>query len=520
MRAHARRFWIVMIFAGWSVDFLFWKQSAGINFALFISLCLTAGIALLCDAGIRPARNSLLLIPLIGFFATMTFVRLEPMTLFLSAIATLGLMATLAVTYVGGNWLHYSLVDYVIRLAKLYASMFIRGIAFIQETRSRRKTVQDGQEAAGFRHSMWPIVRGALIAAPIVAIFTALLASADLVFAQRLGDITEIFRTDRIPEYMFRGTYIFCLAYIFAGVVLHAAAHSRDGDREWEFKPLLGFTETAVILGSVVVLFTSFVVIQFQYFFGGEKNIDVAGYSYADYARRGFGELVAVAVCSLLLLLTLSALSRRADGRERRAFTGLGVAVVGLVLVILVSAFQRILLYESAYGFSRLRTYTHVFLIWLGLLLVAVIILEILQRQRAFALAAVLTSLGFAASLALMNVDGFIVHQNVQRFLDGKELDTGYLESLSEDAVPAIADELHLAPVPSSLHDDLGRTLVFYSKGQAFTDERSWRSFHLAHDRAAAALDDVADEIAGFRDSGGGESGNPAANPAGNQSRQ
>jgi len=491
---HSRRFWIVMIFAGWSFDFLFWKQAPGINFAIFVSLCLVAGIALLGSEGMWPARKSLLLLPPIGFFAVMTFVRMEPMTVFVTVCAVLGLMAVLVVTYLGGNWPRYSLVDYAIRFFRLYASMFIRGMFFIQETR-RRKAAESGGEDSGAKWKrFWPAIRGILIAIPIVAVFAALLASADLVFSQRLEDLADIFSLGSLPEYIFRGTYILILAYFLGGIILHAANESRDEEPQWVFKPFLGFTEAAIILGSIVVLFAGFVVIQFQYFFGGEKNIDVAGYAgytYADYARRGFGELVAVAVCSLLLLMALSAFSRRDDRRQRMFFTGLGVAVVGLVLVMLVSAFQRILLYEAAYGFSRLRTYTHVFLIWLGFLLVAVIILEILQRQRMFALAAVLAAAGFVATLGVMNVDGFIVSQNVQRAMDGKELDIVYLESLSDDAVPTIADEYRSAPDPSALHTDLGLVLSNFANSEQFNKKRSWQSFNLAHKRAVTAIDEL-----------------------------
>ena len=105
---------------------------------------------------------------------------------------------------------------------------------------------------------------------------------------------------------------------------------------------------------------------------------------------------------------------------------------------MLVSAFQRLVLYEAAYGFSRLRAYTHVFLIWLGVLLVVVLALEILRRERLFALVTLLASLGFAVSLTLLNVDGFIVRQNVARSAGGSALDVPYLASLSSDAVPAL----------------------------------------------------------------------------------
>ncbi len=505
MLKHSTRFWIVLIFIGWSVDFLFWQQAFGVNFALFVSLFLTVGIALLCAEGIRPDRKSLVLIPFICFFTTMTFVRQEPLTVFVCVMAAFGLMAVLAVTYVGGNWMRYSLVDYGARLFRLFASVFTRGAAYINKVRLEKIEAEweDSEAAAARWERFWPVIRGILIAIPIVVIFASLLASADLVFEQRLNDLADIFSIGKLPEYTFRGIYILALAYLFGGVMLHAASESRDdtvGSDSGALKPFLGFTEASIILISVVALFASFVAVQFQYFFGGEKNIDVAGYTYAEYARRGFGELIAVAICSLLLLLALSAYSRRSEKRQRAVFTGLGIALVGLVLVMVVSAFQRILLYEAAYGFSRLRTYTHVFLIWLGLLLVAVIVLEIVQRQRAFALMAVVAAAGFVTTLSLINVDGLIVHQNVQRTIDGKELDIKYLESLSEDAIPAIAEEFRAAPESSALYNDLGRVLAHYVQSDLYTGERSWRSYNLPHRRAVAAIDDLDVSVRGFND--------------------
>ena len=115
--------------------------------------------------------------------------------------------------------------------------------------------------------------------------------------------------------------------------------------------------------------------------------------------------------------------------------------LVALVTVILVSSFRRLLLYEEVYGFTRLRTYTHVFIIWLGILLVAVILLEVFQRQRHFALAATLAALGFVATLDVINVDGMIVRQNINRALRGEELDIGHLASLSEDALPVLTEK-------------------------------------------------------------------------------
>ncbi len=168
------------------------------------------------------------------------------------------------------------------------------------------------------------------------------------------------------------------------------------------FRHFLVMLESTIVLGSVVVLFAAFVVVQFQYFFGGQTNIHIDGYTYAEYARRGFGELVTVAFFALLMLLTLTAITKRETETQRRIYSGLGVTLVVLLLVMLVSAFKRLGLYEEVYGFSRLRTYTHVFLIWIGLLLIVTIALEILRKERMFMFAALVASLGFAISLPIL----------------------------------------------------------------------------------------------------------------------
>ena len=61
-------------------------------------------------------------------------------------------------------------------------------------------------------------MRGILIAIPIIAVFSALLSSADVVFGQRINDIVELFSLEKLPEYILRGVYIFILAYLLAGV--------------------------------------------------------------------------------------------------------------------------------------------------------------------------------------------------------------------------------------------------------------------------------------------------------------
>ncbi len=495
--------WITALVLGWFFDFLFWKYAPGISFALYVVLCLAGGFLVLGLQGLKPAWKALLLPLPILFFAAITFLRLEPMAVFLAVVFVLFLMGVLASTYLGGRWMEYGLLDYLVNSLRLLGSFLARPLIFLSEKKA--EPLQPGAPArkVGWKY-VWAVLRGVLIALPILAIFAGLLSTADPVFERWMQDFVDLFRLERLPEYLFRGFLIVLVAYLLAGAILHAASQSRDEklvglDRPL-VRPFLGFTEAAIVLGSVVVLFTVFVLIQFKYFFGGQANIDIVeGYIYSEYARRGFGELVTVAFFSLLLFLGLSGIVQRETRLQRGGFSALGIAMVALVGVILVSAFQRLLLYEAAYGFSRLRTYTHVFMIWLGLLLVAVVIIDLLQRERAFALAALLASLGFAVSLSLLNVDGFIVRQNLGRAAQGEGLDVAYLTSLSDDAVPALVAAYQSDDLPPLTRDAAGAVLACRLSEAPRRGDSDWRAFHFSHWQAERRLTPLLDELRDYQ---------------------
>jgi hypothetical protein len=494
MLKHSNRLWIAVFLLGWAFDFLFWGHTPGINFAIFVIVVLTTGILVLSSEGFRPAAWTLALLAPILFFAVLSFMRTEPFSVFLSVVLTLLLMAVFTVTFLGGRWILYALADYVVRAFQLIWSVIIAGAAFAFNRpipQPGTESAAEGSEKKSASRHVWPVVRGILIAIPIIAIFAALLSAADLVFAQRINSVIQLFSLEKLPEYILRGAYIVIIAYLLAGVLLHASQKSHDEKLYGLEKPLvpqfLGFTEATIILGSVIALFAFFVIIQFQYFFGGQSNIGVEGYTFSEYARRGFGELVLVAFFSLLLFQGLSTVVKRDTPTQRRVFTALGVGLVALVFVMLLSAYYRLTLYEDAYGFSRLRTYTHVFMIWLALLLLVVVVLDLLQRQRTFALAAILALIGFSMSLLLLNVDAFIANHNIQRAVEGQELDVAYLASLSSDAVPAQANWYNDPALKPTIHDKVGASLACF-KAKPTRRDTDWRSYNLSTYRADQTL--------------------------------
>jgi len=495
MLKHLSRIRIIALVVAWGFDFLFWGKSPGISLAIYLAVLLLVGLVLAMAEKTHPAKSSLILLLPIGFFAVMTSLRMEPFTLLLNLMLALTLMAVLAHTFLGGRWYMYGLADYIAGFFMLVFHMINPPI----QPRSGQPEEQAPADLPEMKPAQraWkaglPILRGVLLAVPVLAVFGGLLASADPVFSDSLSDLFSIFDVDKLPEYTMRLILILAWGYCLFGIYIHALVSSRDqrliGLEKPLLPPFLGFTESVIVAGSVNLLFAFFVSIQFRYFFGGQANIHIDGYTYAEYARRGFGELVVVAFFSLLLFLGLSAIGRRQPGIQRRVFSGLGILLVLLVSVIQASAFQRLLLYEQAYGFSRLRAYTHVFMVWVGILLLAVVVLELTGRMRAFVLAALLALLGFGVTLNILNVDGFIARENISRAVAGASLDSAYLNTLSPDAIPAIAGLYTSGSLPNQVEAQVGGVLACQAMfiGEV-AESLPWQGFHLARWRASRIL--------------------------------
>ena len=482
---------------GIAFDILFWKKTPGISFAIFTTLCLWSGYLLLRSQNIQPARMSLVLLAPFIFFSVMTFNRLEPFTLLLNYALTLFCMATFVMTYRSGLWPSFNFSDYVINLMRLIASMFSFG--WMQITNPDAQ--QNANMAKGKQNKVWPILRGLMLAIPILFVFGALFSSADLIFAQKMNDLLTNLNLQKLGETIFRGCYILLIAYFLFGIFSHAASRSQNekliGKDKLILPTFLGYTEASIILGSILLLFGTFVLIQFQYFFSGQANISLAGFTYSDYARRGFGELVAVAALSLIILQSLSAITKRETNRQKKSFSGLGIGLVALVIIILISSFQRLYLYEAAYGFSRLRAYSHVFIIWLGILLVAVVVMEVINRQRAFATVALIILMGFTVSLNILKVDAFIAHQNIQRAIQGRELDTTYLSAMTNDAVPTLVKDYSMVNLIPEIKNEIGAALVCYNEHLNSNSSQSqfWQSFNFSDWNAAREINKVQEII-------------------------
>lgn len=234
------------------------------------------------------------------------------------------------------------------------------------------------------------------------------------------------------------------------------------------------------------------------YLFGGEGNIVSQGFTYAEYARKGFFELIAVAIISFLLLLATEKYTAKKDTKHFLIFQILGTALILEVILIMVSAFMRLLLYEQAYGFTTLRLYSHAFIIFLGIIFILLLYkIFIDNRENVFVFQVFLSIIVFLATMNVLNPDLFIARRNIERFATTGKLDIYYLTSLSDDAIPETVKILDTS------HEDLRKTFAreLYQHMQHNSSFLSqWQSWNISRTNANNILKPKINELEQYKD--------------------
>ncbi len=292
------------------------------------------------------------------------------------------------------------------------------------------------------------VLRGVLLAAPILTVFGALLASADAAFGFLLSNLLS---WDLAALWKSSWTTLLwswaSAGLLYLGLLAPGQAEPPPGAGR------LGLTETGIVLGSVATLFMAFIAVQFAYFFGGHAQVTaLTGLTYAEYARRGFFELLTVA--SLVVALLLGARHFLTPGaRESRLFGGPCVVIAVLVGVMLLSAWRRMLLYVGVYGLTEERVLALTFMAWIGGALAWLVLTMLLGRYQRFALGALVLGLGAVAALNVVNPAHLIAGVNIGRVLSTQAPDQayfppdlGYLTQVGADAWPLVLSATREAP--------------------------------------------------------------------------
>jgi len=324
--------------------------------------------------------------------------------------------------------------------------------------------------------------RAALIASILLAIFGGLFIAADAVIEAEVTKLASIDVAAIARHLLLIAVVSWLSAGAFWGFL---AVEAKPAEllvlgESWRVRT----AENAIVLGSLAVLFTAFVLVQLRYLFGGEdvvlKSVDL---TYAQYARRGFFELVAVAALLLPVLLALD-WARTRTPNAGLVFRGLAAILIALLFVIMASALQRLRIYEEAFGLTETRLYVAVALFWFAAVFAWFLATIGRDRRDDFAAGALITAIVALVVVNMLNPDGFIAASNTHRLSSGKTFDAEHALSLSADAVPTLIS--HLDRLASE--DACAVAAGLLQRWPAETNEA--RSWNFGRERAIDAVAD------------------------------
>jgi hypothetical protein len=454
---------------------LLFDAAPGLNWGVW-TLASAGGIVLCARVGGTPTRSALLVpLPLAAGFGVAAAVTAAPP---FHAVIAGGVAFLLAIAVLlAGNPGWEALTARFMLVLPVTAPLLVAGEAI-------RRAFELVGLVATPRYR--PLLRGVLLALPVVGLFALMLANADPVLATLRDDLADaLARLAFVPRLMFFGA-LFTMALGGCGLVLHRGGVGDPAPVEPARTPRLADTERLVVLGAVGTLFSVFLLLQLSYLFGNAPIVSGSGVTFAEYARQGFAELTTVATLCTILLVALDHWAVRGprDGWTRIA----AVAVVVQVEVLLISALRRLWLYESAYGFTTLRLYAHAYMV-AGALFLGMLGWGLARGLTPGWLARRAAGIAAVAMVALLywNHEAWIVRQNVERFLRTHQLDTSYLVwGLSPNAAPALVRAIPELPplLAASVRDGLRQRYGTAPRGAPCR----WFEWNRGRERAGTAL--------------------------------
>jgi hypothetical protein len=282
----------------------------------------------------------------------------------------------------------------------------------------------ENMEMSEKKNYLIPVIIGFALTIPLLFIITALLYSADVVFADMLKRIFDFLNFTTVFEILSLIVVVFFCSYaVYAALCMKNVPEKTEDKRT--FEPVIAIIMTAAL--SVVYLMFS--GIQIVYLFMGSMQLP-EGYTYASYAREGFFQLLAVCVLNLLLVLICLHLFR-----ENLVLKLVLTLISGCTYIMILSSALRMIMYINQYHLTFLR----IFVLWalavIFFLISGVTIYIYNKRFPLFSFGMVVVTVLYIV-LSFSHPDYWIARYDLQA------ADTAwYLSNLSSDAAPVILNE-------------------------------------------------------------------------------
>lgn len=189
----------------------------------------------------------------------------------------------------------------------------------------------------------------------------------------------------------------------------------------------------------ILFLYGVFFISQWKYYVSGFTGVLPEGFSYAEYARKGFFELCSVSVINLIMIVAIAFFIKRTENGSCVILKFVATALCLCTLILISTAIAKLVMYIDSYGLTQKRIYALWLMILIAIAFPIIAVSQFLRKSKAVALCLAVAIVMFAG-LSVCNVNALCARYNTDRYLSGslESIDVEAMDDLGDSAIPSL----------------------------------------------------------------------------------
>lgn len=398
---------------------LFWKQDLGISVLLFTIPIIWITTKLL-KGNIKNKKALLISIPIIVLSST--YFIFDNLTFYLINIVLIPILYLIMIIWAISDFQIKSIIYKIILMIfepLNYIGDVIRAV--LKEFNPKEKDEQIGEKKEKNN-----IFKAVCFTGIIALIVIGLLCSADNEFAKIFSTIFKDINIFNVSELTGRIIIIIIAFFYFAGFFMNML-DKENGLKEFEKDEKAEKKESCTIRMMITVLnlvYLVFCFTQIKVLFT-EQNI-----KYSEFARKGFFQLMIVSLINIVMILKANNKNLKETEKQEKYKKTMCIVMVIFTLIIIISAFARMTLYQQNYGYTRLRILVDYTLITEIILLIPTII-YILKNKIDLIKTYFVIIITMYCLVNFINIDKIIMKNNFNRYKETGYIDLNYIMEMN-----------------------------------------------------------------------------------------
>ena len=266
------------------------------------------------------------------------------------------------------------------------------------------------------------IGKSILIVLPIILVVLILLATADSIFANMFEGITQGIKNITITQ----GTFSFYLRiitvlivfFLIAGYLLNLIQDNTLFTAEEQERISKGIQIESMTINMMLtllnIIYAIFCTIQIANLFTQIGNTEE--FNYAEYARQGFFQLMLVSIINFVILVVSNNNRKEQTHKQKNYTKGMSIFILIFTVIIILSAFYRMNLYEQEYGYTYLRLFVY-YILATEMILIIPCFIAIIGKKIDLLKVSIIILTTMYVFINFSNIDSTIATKNVDRYI-------------------------------------------------------------------------------------------------------